>query len=131
MTTSAARHVSLAGLSVDADLAAFVADEACPGSGVTAEAFWSGFATVVADLAPKNAAALAARDALQAKIDAWHGERRGRPHDAAAYRAFLEEIGYLLPEPAARPITTGQVDDEIARLAGPQLVVPKIGRAHV
>ena len=124
MTTSAPRHVALAGLSVDPQLAAFIADEACPGTGVTAEAFWAGFAKVVADLAPKNAALLATRDALQAKIDAWHAERRGKPHDAGAYRTFLVEIGYLLPEPAPRSVTTSNVDDEIARLAGPQLVVP-------
>ena len=117
-------YLRLADLSVDPELAAFVADEAIPGSGVSAEAFWAGFAAVVADLAPKNAALLATRDALQGKIDAWFEARRGRPHDAAAHRAFLEEIGYLLPEPAARPITTAGVDDEIARLAGPQLVVP-------
>ena len=124
MTTSAPRPVALAGLSVDPQLAAFVADEACPGTGVSPEAFWAGFAKVVADLAPKNAALLATRDALQAKIDAWHGERRGKPHDAAAYRTFLVEIGYLLPEPAPRSVTTSNVDDEIARMAGPQLVVP-------
>ncbi len=117
-------HVRIADLRIDPELAAFVADEACPGSGITAEAFWTGFAAVLADLAPRNAALLATRDALQARIDAWHLERRGRPHDAAAYRAFLEEIGYLLPEPVAAPITTAGVDDEIARLAGPQLVVP-------
>jgi malate synthase len=124
MTTSAPRPVALAGLSVDPQLAAFVADEACPGTGVSAEAFWAGFAQVVADLAPKNAAALATRDALQAKIDAWHAERRGKPHDAIAYRTFLVDICYLLPEPAPRSVTTSNVDDEIARMAGPQLVVP-------
>ena len=124
MASTRDAHVRLADLMVDPQLAAFVADEAIPGSGGTAEAFWAGFSKVVADLGPKNAALLATRDALQAKIDAWHRERRGRPHDAAAYRAFLEEIGYLTPEPAVAPITTGHVDDEIARLAGPQLVVP-------
>ncbi len=116
--------VRLADLMVDPELAAFVADEAIPGSGVTADAFWSGFAKILADLGPGNAALLATRDALQAQIDAWHRAHHGRPHDAAAYRAFLEEIGYLLPEPPATPITTGHVDEEIARLAGPQLVVP-------
>ena len=114
----------LAGLTVDAELAAFVADEAIPGTGLTVESFWTGFAALLADLAPKTAALLATRDALQAKIDARHREHRGRPRDAAADRAFLEEIGYLVPEPPLAAITTENVDDEIARLAGPQLVVP-------
>ena len=82
-----------ADLMVDPELAAFVADEAIPGSGVTADAFWSGFAKILADLGPKNASLLATRDTLQAKIDDWHRERRGRPHDAAAYRRFLKSQG--------------------------------------
>ncbi len=124
MTASRHAHVRLADLMVDSGLAAFVADEACPGTGISAEAFWADFSQVVAELAPKNAAALAKRDALQAEIDAWHVAHRGRPHDPMAYRAFLERIGYLLPEPPAAAIATGNVDDEIARIAGPQLVVP-------
>jgi len=117
-------RVQIAGLDIDAELAAFVAIEAAPGTGIDPQEFWTGFAALLADLAPRNAALLATRDALQAKIDAWHDARRGRPHDASAYRAFLEEIGYLRPAPAARPITTANVDPEIATLAGPQLVVP-------
>ena len=117
-------RIAIADLSIDADLARFVAEEAAPGTTIDPVAFWTGLSTMLAELAPRNAALLAERDALQAKIDAWHGERRGRPHDASAYRAFLEEIGYLVPTPAVRPISTTGVDAEIARLAGPQLVVP-------
>ncbi len=113
-----------AGLQVDAVLARFVEDEALPGTGIAAGAFWSGFAGLLADFAPQNRALLARRDDLQAKIDAWHIARRGQPHDHAAYKAFLAEIGYLLPEGPAFTIETTNVDPEVAKIPGPQLVVP-------
>jgi malate synthase len=113
-----------AGLKVDAVLARFVEDEALPGTGIEAGAFWSGFAGLLADFAPQNRALLAKRDALQAKIDAWHVARRGQPHDHAAYKAYLAEIGYLLPEGPAFTIETTNVDPEVAKVPGPQLVVP-------
>jgi malate synthase len=113
-----------AGLKVDAVLARFVEDEALPGTGVEAGVFWSGLAGLLAEFAPKNRALLAKRDALQAKIDAWHVARRGQPHDHAAYKAFLAEIGYLLPEGPAFTIETTNVDPEVAKIPGPQLVVP-------
>ena len=113
-----------AGLQVDTVLARFVEDEALPGTGVGAEHFWTGFAALLADFAPKNRALLARRDDLQARIDAWHVARRGQPHDHAAYKAFLTEIGYLLPEGPDFIIGTANVDPEIARVPGPQLVVP-------
>ena len=78
----------------------------------------------MAELSPRGHAALAFRDELQSTIDAWHVARKGKPHDAAAYEAFLREIGYLLPEPPAGVIATENVDPEIATIAGPQLVVP-------
>jgi len=117
-------RIKVGGLQVAKVLYDFVNNEAIPGTGVTAEQFWSGADAVIHDLAPKNRALLAKRDAIQAQIDGWHQTRAGQAHDAVAYKAFLQEIGYLLPEPADFKITTENVDDEIARMAGPQLVVP-------
>ncbi|WP_296269869.1 malate synthase G [Pseudomonas sp. UBA6323] len=117
-------RVQVGGLQVAKALYDFVNNEAIPGTGIAADQFWAGAAAVIKDLAPKNRALLAKRDELQAQIDAWHQARKGQAHDAAAYKAFLQEIGYLLPEPEDFQATTGNVDEEIARLAGPQLVVP-------
>ncbi|MES2819563.1 MAG: malate synthase G [Pseudomonadota bacterium] len=117
-------RVQVGGLQVAKVLFDFVNNEAIPGTGIAAEQFWAGAASVINDLAPKNRALLAKRDALQAQIDAWHQSRAGQAHDAVAYKAFLQEIGYLLPEPGQVQISTQNVDEEIARLAGPQLVVP-------
>ncbi|MNO23308.1 Malate synthase G [compost metagenome] len=117
-------HVQVGGLQVAKVLYDFVNNEAIPGTGVTAEQFWAGAEKIINDLAPKNKALLAKRDDLQARIDAWHQARKGQAHDATAYKAFLQEIGYLLPEAANFQVTTQNVDDEIARMAGPQLVVP-------
>ncbi|MES2814812.1 MAG: malate synthase G, partial [Pseudomonadota bacterium] len=89
------KRIDRAGLQVDAVLARFLEEEALPGTGIKAETFWSGFAGLLADFAPQNRVLLAKRDALQAKIDAWHVARRGQPHDHAGYKAFLAEIGYL------------------------------------
>ncbi len=115
-------HVS--GLSVATVLHDFLVREALPGTGVTPEAFFTGLAGLIRDLAPKNAALLAHRDMLQAKIDDWHKARKGAAHDPVAYRAMLKDIGYLRAAPAAFGVQTQNVDTEIAHLAGPQLVVP-------
>jgi malate synthase len=112
------------GLKVADVLARFLEDEALPGTGITPAAFWSGFAALIADFVPQNRALLARREALQARIDAWHIARRGQPHDHAAYKGFLAEIGYLLPEGPPFTIETANVDPEIAVVPGPQLVVP-------
>jgi len=117
-------RVRVGGLQVAKVLFDFINDQAIPGSGVTADAFWAGADAVFRDLAPKNRALLDKRDGLQAQIDGWHRERAGKPHDAAAYKAFLEQIGYLQPQPEQVQASTANVDDEIARMAGPQLVVP-------
>ncbi len=115
--------IPVAGLRVARELHDFVAKEALPGTGVDEQAFWQGFAALVEELAPRNRQLLARRDALQASIDAWHRDN-GAPVDLAAYRAFLTEIGYLLPEGPAFKVSTENVDPEIAAVAGPQLVVP-------
>jgi malate synthase len=112
------------GLRIAKVLHAFVAQEALAGSGVSAAQFWSGYAALIADLAPRNRALLDKRDALQANIDAWLAGQRGQPADPAASESFLRDIGYLVPEPPPFTITTANVDAEIAHIAGPQLVVP-------
>ena len=115
-----------AGLQVATSLYRFIADEALPAAGIslTGPAFWAGVAEIVADLTPVNRGLLRRRDELQAAIDAWHRANAGQPHDAAKYRAFLEEIGYLVPDPGPFQVGTEGVDPEIASLPGPQLVVP-------
>jgi malate synthase len=112
------------GLQVDAELAEFVEAQVLPPIGLDAEVFWGRFASLASAYAPLNRALLARRDALQASIDAWHGERAGKPSDQGEYQAFLRDIGYLVPEPGAFTIATTGVDPEIATMAGPQLVVP-------
>src|SRR5690606_39644421 len=102
----------------------FIEDRALPGTGMDAERFWAGLAGIVRDFTPKNRALLARRDDLQARIDAWHLSHRGQPHDHEAYKTFLGEIGYLLPDGPAFEIGTEKTDPEIASVPGPQLVVP-------
>nr|WP_082572493.1 malate synthase G [Brevundimonas sp. Root1423] len=120
-----------AGLQVADELAAFLESEALPGTGIEQEAFWTGVAAVFARFAPENRQLLAVRDDLQARIDAWHVQRRGQPYDVAAATAFLREIGYLAEEPAPFAIDTRDVDAEVATLAGPQLVVPSLNTRFV
>jgi malate synthase len=117
-------RISVHGLGVARTLHDFITTEALPGTGLDAEKFWVGFSELAHRLAPENKALLAERDRIQAAIDAWHKGRRGQPHDAAQYRAFLGDIGYLVPEGGDFQITTQNVDPEIATVAGPQLVVP-------
>ncbi|CAN0627795.1 malate synthase G [Burkholderia multivorans] len=112
------------GLQVADALSQFIENEALPGTGVDQAAFWRGFSALVHDLAPRNRELLAERDRLQHELDAWHRAHPGPVHDMAAYRAFLEKIGYLAPMPASVAVTTANVDREIAEQAGPQLVVP-------
>jgi malate synthase len=117
-------HVEAGGLRIAHPLHHFVTTEAIPGTGIDPAAFWRGFGDLVRELAPRNKALLERRDALQQQIDDWHRAHRGQPIEGGAYRQFLREIGYLQPEPVAFAIDTGQVDAEIASIAGPQLVVP-------
>ncbi|WP_109466435.1 malate synthase G [Albibacillus kandeliae] len=120
MTTRQDRN----GLQVATELVEFIEGRALPGTGVDTAAFWAGLARMTAELGPKNRALLARREEIQQQIDGWHVQRRGQPHDAAAYESFLREIGYLLPEGADFAIETAGVDPEIAAVPGPQLVVP-------
>ena len=113
-----------AGLSIDSRLASFLEAEVLTPLGRDVEAFWQGFAALLADFVPRNRSLLAKRESLQAQIDAWHVERAGKPHDSETYKAFLTDIGYLAPEPSDFQIGTHNVDPEIATMAGPQLVVP-------
>ena len=113
-----------AGLHVALPLARFIEERALPGMGIDPAAFWPGVATIFTRFAPENADLLRVRDDMQARIDGWHRARAGQPWDASAYRAMLEEIGYLQPEPATFAIDTANVDPEVAIVSGPQLVVP-------
>ncbi len=112
------------GLQVASSLHRFIEERVLPGTGVDAAAFWSGFDAIVRDLAPRNIALLAERDRLQTELDAWHRAHPGPIADMPGYRAFLQKIGYLVPQPAEARATTANVDDELALQAGPQLVVP-------
>ncbi len=120
-----------AGLQVDVTLAAFIENEVLPGLDLAAGDFWAGAADILARFAPRNRRLLAVRDELQARIDAWSREGRGRPHDPAGAEAFLRDIGYLVDEPAPFSIGTANVDPEVATLAGPQLVVPSLNARFV
>ena len=117
-------YVFRAGLQVDAALAQFCETEVLAPLGRDPQTFWQGFADLLTKFAPRNRAVLDRRQELQLLIDQWHKDRAGQPHEPAAYQAFLEEIGYLVPEPDAFTIGTENVDPEIATMAGPQLVVP-------
>ena len=116
--------VTRAGIEADPQLATFIETDVLGPLGRDVDAFWKGFADLLGRFGPRNADLLAKREDLQAKIDAWHTERAGQPHEAGAYRTFLEDIGYLVPEPGEFTIGTENVDPEIATMAGPQLVVP-------
>ncbi|MGR3271292.1 malate synthase G [Thalassococcus profundi] len=111
-------------LQIDTILHDFIETSALPGTGVESDAFWKGLSDLLHDFGPKNAALLQNRADLQAKIDQWHIARANQPHDHNAYKAFLEEIGYLLPEGEDFEIDTANTDPEIATVPGPQLVVP-------
>ena len=117
-------RVAVGGLTIARVLHDFLSDEALPGTGVGPERFWVGLDRIIEELGPKNRALLAKREQLQAEIDAWHRERRGKHFELSEYKAFLQKIGYLLPEGPDFSVTTGNVDPEIAEIAGPQLVVP-------
>ncbi|WP_394658839.1 malate synthase G [uncultured Novosphingobium sp.] len=117
-------YIDRAGLKIAPELVEFVEARALPGTQIAGEAFWAGLADILARFVPRNRQLLAKRDDLQTAIDGWHKDRAGKPIDAAEYKAFLTDLGYLVPEPAPFSVQPNNVDQEIAALAGPQLVVP-------
>jgi len=117
-------YISEGNLNIDAKLHQFVTDRLLPAAQINSEHFWAGFDQIVHKLAPKNAALLRTREQLQHQIDRWFEARKDSAFDADEYTAFLKEIGYLVEAPEDFVISTGNVDDEIATIAGPQLVVP-------
>ncbi|MEP3634282.1 MAG: malate synthase G [Shimia thalassica] len=112
------------GLQVDPALVTFIEQSALPGTGVSADTYWKGLSTLAHDLGPENRRLLAVREDIQQQLDGWHQARKGQAHDAEAYKTFLTDIGYLLPEGEDFAIETANVDPEIAAVPGPQLVVP-------
>ena len=121
---SEVERVAAGGLKVAKILHDFVVNEVIPGTGIEAASFWQGLDGIVHNFAPRNRALLQKRDALQAKIDDWYRGRRAQPFDEAAHKRFLADIGYLVPEGPSFKVDTANVDEEIAAIAGPQLVVP-------
>ena len=117
-------HTQIDGLKIDKGLYDFITDTAMPGTGVDAAHFWSAFSAIVHDLAPHNRSLLARREELQSEIDEWYRGKRGSGYSMDEYKAFLKQVGYLVPEGSDFEVTTGNVDPEIASMAGPQLVVP-------
>ena len=118
------QRIQKSGLQVAEVLHQLVETAITPGTGVSADEVWAGLAGILETMASRNKALLKKRDSLQAQIDAWHLERKGQAHDADAYKQFLTEIGYLVPEGDDFEIDTDNVDPEVAVIAGPQLVVP-------
>ena len=119
-----AQRVHIGGLQVAKVLHDFIKDEALPGTGLSPEGFWTSFAEIVHDMAPRYHVLMEIRNVLQGEIDAWHRRNRGKPFNPQSYKQYLRDIGYLRSEGPDFQINTRNVDAEIAQLAGPQLVVP-------
>jgi malate synthase len=130
MTPSTPPRTAIHSLQVATQLQEFINTQVLPDTGVSQEQFWSGFDAIVQDLAPKNIALLAERDRIQLEMDAWHTKNPGPIKKMKAYRAFLEKIGYLVPQPDKVKATTKNVDAELALQAGPQLVVPVLNARY-
>ena len=117
-------RIQRGGLQISPVLCELLENEIAPGTGISPQHFWQALEAIVEELGPRNRELLQIREDIQTKIDAWHRAHPGANYDRKAYKAFLEEIGYLLPEGEDFAITTENVDEEVATLAGPQLVVP-------
>jgi malate synthase len=117
-------RVRQGGLQIASVLHQLLEKDIAPGTGVTPTQFWQGLEAIVSRLGPRNRELLRTREELQARIDEWHLANPGPDYDRVAYKAFLRDIGYLLPEGPDFQISTTGVDEEVASLAGPQLVVP-------
>ena len=130
MTVSTTPRTAIHRLHVATVLERFIEDRVLPGTGISSANFWKGFDAIVADLAPRNAALLAERDRLQTELDNWHRAHPGPITDMPAYRAFLEKIGYVVEHPRKVKVTTANVDSELAKQAGPQLVVPVLNARY-
>ena len=117
-------RIQRGGLRIAPALCQLLEDDIAPGTGIAPEQFWQALEKIVDSLAPRNRELLKTRDEMQAKIDNWHRANPGSEYDRVAYKAFLQDIGYLLPEGDDFSIGTENVDEEVASLAGPQLVVP-------
>ncbi len=118
------KKINVNNLQVDEELIKFINEEAIPGTNINVNNFWSGFDKAVHDLAPINKKLLEKREQIQKKIDAWHLSRKGSSFDGNEYFKFLKSIGYIVEEKEEFKIVTSNVDDEISKIAGPQLVVP-------
>ncbi|CAN1505238.1 AceB Malate synthase [Burkholderiaceae bacterium] len=130
MTPSTTPRTAIHSLQVATQLQDFINTQVLPDTGVSQAQFWSGFDAIVQDFAPKNIALLAERDRIQLEMDAWHKANPGPIKKMKAYRAFLEKIGYLVPQPDKVKATTKNVDAELALQAGPQLVVPVLNARY-
>ena len=117
-------YVEAGGLQIDEALHRFVEEEALPGTGIDAKALWRSLGELIRRFGPRNATLIEKRERLQEAIDVWERQHRGQERDSAAYRSFLTNIGYLVEDVPPFAIETRNTDDEIGRLAGPQLVVP-------
>ena len=117
-------RIEVSGLAIGPELHATLVESVLPGTGIEGDAFFDGLAALLSEFGPRNAELLEIRETMQAAIDAWHRDNADQPHDAAAYRTFLEELGYLVPTGPAFAIDTANVDPEIRAIPAPQLVVP-------
>ena len=125
------KYVKIGNLSISENLLNFVNNEVLPGTGISQQRYWSGFDEIVHQLAPKNRDLIDIRRKLQLEIDRWHLNNKKKKFDTKKYKKFLENIGYLVKKGPNFKIKTKNLDDEISKIAGPQLVVPITNARYV